>query len=299
MTIRNVCLLVLLILPLAGIAQAIAMTDLERIGIADVIVVGTIAKTNDIGKAEGQMQLIVNQVIKGAADHLITVNNLANFRHHMQLLNIGTQHIFFLQKMRDGYSIMHGLLCLRPMTELDNIVKLTADYPVTVSINKPITPLIFNGHSVINITVKNVTNTPISFSKIVLQGYFEAKEVSEPDITPYVGQEASGQNIDFDKEIILQPHQSRVLSLKYPVMTSEDWLAYFNMPNRATPTLSASEIVKRSTSGLEIRVKVCVDLETPRRRIFDVYYVCSPLCHTTIHYDEKDLQATLEPASPH
>ena len=294
---NRVCYIIalLMVFPAFVYSQGKIMTDLERIGTADIIIVGTIVKTDDIGKASGIMLITNNKSLKGEAPQSITIINLASFRQQtIKLLDIGTQHIFYLQRIRDGYTLTHGQFSLRPVTDIDKIIKLLKDFPLIVTINQPLKPFIFYKPSEFMATINNISNTSISFSKIELQGFFESKEITDTSISRFVGPEVNNKNIDIIKTIILQPHTGISIPLSYQIYPPPAWILTANVKKLDNPTGDGSQTTistpiqsmdyLKFTTGLSIRVRISIDLETPRKNVYDIYYVSSPLSHTTLHF---------------
>ena len=166
-----------------------------------------------------------------------------------------------------------------------------------VTINQPLKPFIFYKPSDIIVNIKNESNSPISFSKIELQGFFEAKEITDTSISRFVGPEVNDNNTDINQIVILKPHSDISIPLSYQIYPPPAWILTSNVKNPDNTTaddsktndstpIQSMDYLKFKT-GLSIRVRICVDLETPRKNALDVYYICSPLYHTSLHFDKS------------
>ena len=293
---RICCMLCFCVISFAAMSEGKSLSDLERIGTADIIIIGTIKVASDIGKSCGTMTVATDKSLKGTAPAIITIHNLSNFRHqHVKLLDIGTQHIFYLQRIHEGYILTHGLLSLRPVIDINDITNIINNFPVSVLINDVNDQYIFNHSTKIAITITNLTNQPISFSTINLEGFFNDKEYDYQSIIPYVDSEIHNQFCDIEKSIILQPHQQTGITLQYPIFS-------FNLQNMNKMTQTQKDLITKDITTapsddqashikfkLAIRIKVCFDLNTPRKNAFDIYYVDSPLYKASIHFANKPL----------
>lgn len=253
--------------------EATVMTDLERIGKSDLIVIGTVDKVTDIGKQIGKLELSDISVLKGKNTDKLVILNLASFRgKKITMLDPGQRYIFFLYQVPGGYTLYHGSLSVLPVTDEKKITDLINNYPVAVVVDKP--DKLYNyadpfAGIKLKVTVKNNTDTPINVSLIQLEGFFEANDFPTRDISLLRDEERSGRHNSTAAKTTIAPNDNYVTELIFPLEQPESWMM--------TPPKEQTKY------DLNIRVCVSVDKQAARNPN-DVYHVCSSSFETQIEY---------------
>jgi len=266
--IRWTILLTVFLITLAASAQIRQMTDLERVGTADLIVAGTIQKVVDSGKATGVMTVRVGRVLKGTAGETVDIHNLRWLRGKaVEAFGEGKEFLFFMQSMREGYVLPRGMASIYPTGHTDVIANLVKNYPLTLTVAEPLGPIVIGRRMPVTITLKNNTDKPIGVSEIELLGFFLSPEM-DATLSNTVGPEINGHHVAIWQVETIEPGKEFTVNLEFAGELPAAWKMKPPAPGTA--------------AEVKIRFRVTVDLETPRKRDADTYYMNSPLFATKV-----------------
>lgn len=260
-------ILLLIISVLFVNAQIKQMTDFERVGMADLIISGSIQKVVGSGKT-GVMIIKTEKVIKGKAGETVDIQNIIWLRGKAkEYFCEGKEFIFFLQNIREGYTLQHGLASIYPVTNLEKIVNVVKNYPLTATVVEPLGTLTIGKRTPVTITFKNNTDKPIGISTIDLEGFYVAKEM-DATMGYTVGPEINGNHVAIWQVETIEPGKEYTVKLEFAVELPLAW-----KEKQPKPGIEAE---------VKVRFKVTVDLETPRKRDADTYYMSTKLISTKV-----------------
>lgn len=276
----SVCVVLLLSFIIFSQAQNVKMmSDLERIGTADVIIKASIESVSSLQAPDGKILLTVIRVLKGkAADAVpqqkITIGSLNIPASFAKMLTPGKEFLFFLQQTRDGYIANRGIIGIRPVQNEKMIAELIKAYPVQVTLDDPGT-FIFGQATPISIHIKNTTDAPIKISVIKFRGFFRIKEMQYPQIDTYVLPDEAGLHSDPYTPTSIEPQQTYTVQLPFQL---------------ACPFMGRDPVLQGIDSfKMAMYVQVMIDQHIPRKNASDTYLVNSPLYETSIAFPKQEV----------
>lgn len=185
---KRLLVLAMLLTALAMGAKAmmIALPDEEYVGTADAIIVGTVLDDARMNPARewltGRATVRVDQVLKGAPAKTVIVYHSAPpqtppgtmiMDHGGFMLAPQTQHLFFLYRLQDGYSLVNGMQGRRDVAEVARFQQLITAIPVQLTMAlPPATSFYFGQPAPVTIIASNRGNTAIEIRNPSLESYF-------------------------------------------------------------------------------------------------------------------------------
>lgn len=267
----------LLMLGAFSFAQTRAITDLERIGCADVIVIGTIEEildqtksntSNVVFKATDVAVIHVEKTLKGKVGERIDVTNLPIASPgNVGMLQPGRRMLFFVQQLRDRFMLPYGAPCLRPVQEKDAIDALIQQFPLSVRLTSPNGPCYFGRPVPLIVQISNTGTTPVGITTITLQGFYYSPLM---ELTLGGGYPEDSPHADPANNTIIEPGKTYTVTLKYQLTQPKSWKDY----------VPESYLLTRAA----IRIRATIERNTPRKSPDDVYIVVSPLTPVLIGF---------------
>lgn len=266
--LRLITLISVMLLTLAVNAQVKQMTDLERVGTADLIFAGSIQKIVDSGLKTGVMTVRTGRIIKGTAGETVDIHNLIWLRGKAEeAFSEGKELLFFLQVSREGYFLPHGMASFYPIGNAEAIENLVKNYPLTAVVTEPLGAITIGQRTPVMITFKNNTDKQIGISAIDLQGFYLAQEM-DATLGKTVGPEINGHHVAIWQVSTIEPGKEYVANLEFAGEMPTAWREKPPVPGTA--------------AEVKVRFRVTVDIETPRKRDSDTYHMNTTLLLTTI-----------------
>lgn len=268
----------LLLMAISGYSQIWRnLTDFEHVGTADLIVLGHIVTLDNPGTDIGKATIAVKEILRGKPIERLTLSNLSWMPPAVisNKMFLNQERVFFLQHIRDGYTLTNGSSSILPEERAADIRQLIKDFPVEVSLVSPDTVCYFNRITLMTVTVKNTSDHPISISQIDLQGYFLSPEM-KLNLDNVVQHPMDGPHTGTNISTIIQPHETYTAKLKFffAQPKSLDGLQPIN------PFLPYPEY----KTDIAVRGRVIVDTTIPRKSIADTYCVVSPLIQALVGF---------------
>jgi len=265
-----ITVLVLVCVAVTAHAQFKPMTDLERVGTADLIIAGSIDKVVDAGTRTCMMTVRIGRVIKGAAEETVDIHNLLWLRGRAtEEFREGKEFLFFLQSAREGYLLPRGMATISPIGQAAAIEHLVKHYPLTATVTEPLGAITVGQRILtpVTITFKNNTDTPIGVSAIDFQGFYLAPEM-DATLSHTVGPEINGHHVAPWQVSTIEPGQEYVANLEFAGWMPVAW--------REKPPAPGT------TAEVKVRFKVTVDIETPGKGDAETFYMNTALLATKV-----------------
>lgn len=188
-------------IPMPALADAAMPPPLTMIGLADLIVVGTITEVHVVPDAPEQTTeqatATVARVLKG------TVNTAVTFRYLSRRAPVNGMLIeddfavtlpphmsclLYLKRTHAGYTLVSRGAGVRPATDTDAVAQQIAAFPVSLTAETPIPPLYFGEPRIVRVKLKNLTNGVIQVrDEIQAESFFFSPRMTSPmqfDVLP-------------------------------------------------------------------------------------------------------------------
>lgn len=158
------------------------MTDQDKVGTADLIMIGTVLSTRQLPNVDfftaGEAHVRVDRILKGEQVDEVVVrygiippmqNNMTITDHNGMSLLRDSTHLFFLQRAQGGYAFVGGPMGMVDPKEADRVAALIADIPASVSFSGNVGPFLFGKRVELHMVARNTSKKPLSISAIDLE----------------------------------------------------------------------------------------------------------------------------------
>ena len=252
-------------------SQMRTITDAERIGLSDLIIVGVVEEVMSREKTNSQNTVLlptdiaivrVEKVLKGLPITHVNVTSLPMASKEKGRIYAGVRLLFFLQKSRDLYTLYYaGDPMLRSVDEEDKFVELIKQFPVSVELVPPTTPCIYGQQTELTVKITNKSEHQIGISEMNLEGFYFSPSM-EKNIGTSSRTAIDGPHANNVTSTYIKPGDTYIVNVKYAISRPESWKIYKPETHLLTT--------------IALRIIVTVDNSIPRENPKDIYLVTSP-----------------------
>ena len=257
------CCLGLACLGVSRPAWSAGMTDNTLIGLADLIVVGTVAG-NTPAENQRQVTMNVDRVLKGQPVAQVTflyrphpslelAADMPVANHNAVTVPLAGQWLVFLQHTQGGWAEVAGSDSVQPAERADTIAALVKSFPLQAYFQASSTWLYFDRAYHVGGSIKNVGRLPYVVRSCRLEGYYLSPKIGQTmtitiDPHPMWNAHAEVTTLEPGQE---QSFQQSVIAQMPPTMNGIDPETLFMTPVAVRAVVELNEVsVKNDTTNM-------------------------------------------------